>query len=180
MPPRRRRVIDWSTIVIVTLVLFSATVVFFRDGTDVLYALFIGDLDLFFDMMPKVFAGSLIGAFITLMLPRELVTRFVGAESGFSGILVAAAFGVILPGGPFTIYPIAAAFLAIGADAGAAIAFITSWTLLGYNRALIWEMPFFGFDFVAWRVFAAIPLPIIVGVLGRYAGKLIAARARAS
>lgn len=180
MSTRRRRAFDLSTMVIVALVVVSATVVFFRDGWDVVYALFIADLDLFFDMVPKVLAGSLIGAFIALMIPRELVARWVGAESGFSGILIATLFGMLLPGGPFTIYPIAAAFLVIGADAGAAIAFITSWTLLGYNRALIWEMPFFGFDFVAWRVLAAIPLPIIAGLLGRIAGKMIAARMRAS
>ena len=180
MATHGRRVFDVSTIVIIVLVMVSAVVVYFRDGPKVVYELFVDDLDLFFDMVPKVLAGSLIGAFITLMLPRELVARFVGAESGWSGILIATAFGFVLPGGPFTIYPIAAAFLAIGADAGAAIAFITSWTLLGYNRALVWEMPFFGFDFVSWRMLAAIPLPIIAGVLGRIAGKLIAARMRAS
>src|SRR4051812_22683537 len=119
MTARRHRVLDWSTMVILALLLVSAVLVFFRDGTAVMVALFIGDLDLFFDMMPKVLAGSLIGAFIMLMLPRELVARWVGAESGFSGILVATLFGMVLPGGPFTIYPIAAAFLAIGADAGA-------------------------------------------------------------
>ena len=55
-----------------------------------------------------------------------------------------ALFGVILPGGPITIYPVAGAFLAMGADAGAVVAFITSWTLIGYTRALVWELPFFG------------------------------------
>ena len=58
---------------------------------------------------------------------------------------------MICPGGPITIFPIAAAFVAIGADTGAAIAFITSWTLLGYARILVWELPFFGGEFVIWR-----------------------------
>jgi uncharacterized membrane protein YraQ (UPF0718 family) len=130
-------------------------------------------------MAPKVLGGSLIGAFAALLMPREAVTRWVGAESGLTGILIASCFGAILPGGPFTIYPLAAAFLAVGADAGAAIAFVTSWTLLGYSRALIWEMPFFGFDFVAWRLIVALPLPIIAGLAGRVVGRMIAARARA-
>jgi len=54
--------------------------------------------------------------------------------------------------------PIAAAFVAIGADTGAAIAFITSWTLLGYARILVWELPFFGGEFVIWRTIIALPL----------------------
>ena len=27
-----------------------------------------------------------------------------------------------------------------------------SWTLIGYTRALVWELPFFGLDFVTWRI----------------------------
>ena len=70
-------------------------------------------------MLPKVLAGCLIGAFVTLILPRELVARWVGHEFGFPGLLIAALFGFILPGGPITIYPVAGAFLVMGADAGA-------------------------------------------------------------
>ena len=77
-------------------------------------------------MLPKVLAGCLIGAFVTLLLPRETIARWVGAESGIAGILVATVAGAILPGGPFTIYPVAGAFLAAGADAGAACAFVIS------------------------------------------------------
>ncbi len=83
-------------------------------------------------MLPKVLAGCLIGAFVTLLLPRETVSHWVGAESALRGILIATVAGAILPGGPFTIYPVAGAFLAAGADAGAACAFVISWTLLGW------------------------------------------------
>jgi uncharacterized membrane protein YraQ (UPF0718 family) len=83
---------------------------------------------------------------------------------------------IVLPGGPFTIYPVATAFLTLGADVGTAVAFITSWTLLGYNRALVWEVPFFGADFVIWRIVVSIPLPIIAGLLARSAAKIIRTR----
>ena len=87
-------------------------------------------------MLPKVLAGCLIGAFVTMILPRELVARWVGHESGFTGLAVAAFFGFLLPGGPITIYPVAGAFLTMGADAGAVVAFITAWTLMRlYPRA---------------------------------------------
>lgn len=129
------------------------------------------DAVLFLEILPKVLAGTLIGAFVTLLLPRELVGRWVGRESGISGIIVASIVGVIFPGGPFTIYPVAAALVAIGADAGAAVAFLTSWTLLGYTRVIVWEMPFFGFDFVIWRLLVALPLPIVAGLLARWAMK---------
>ena len=66
-----------------------------------------------------------------------------------------------------TIFPVATAFLAVGVDVGAAVAFITSWTLLGYTRPLVWELPFFGPDFVIWRILVSVPLPIVAGLLAR-------------
>jgi uncharacterized membrane protein YraQ (UPF0718 family) len=169
--PHRRRPgpFDWSTAVIAGLVLTAAITVYLRDGGARVLAILTDDFGLFFEMMPKVLAGCLIGVFVMLLLPREVVARWVGAESGVTGILVATMAGAILPGGPFTIYPVAGAFLAVGADAGAVVAFVTSWSLLGYARALVWELPFFGVDFVGWRVLAAIPLPVIAGLLARTA-----------
>jgi len=102
-----------------------------------------------------------------VLMPRQTVMRWVGAESGLLGILIATLAGTICPGGPITIFPIAAAFVAIGADTGAAIAFITSWTLLGYARILVWELPFFGGEFVIWRTIISLPLPIVAGLLAR-------------
>jgi uncharacterized membrane protein YraQ (UPF0718 family) len=114
--------------------------------------------------------------FSTLLIPREAVARLVGAESGLAGLVIATVAGVIMPGGPVTVYPVAGAFLLAGADVGAALAFVTSWTLLGYARALVWELPFFGANFVLWRMAIAPAFPIIVGLLGRYAAKALAAR----
>jgi hypothetical protein len=31
----------------------------------------------------------------------------------------------------------------------------------------VWELPFFGSDFVLWRIVEALPLPIIAGLLAR-------------
>ena len=147
----------------------AAATVYARDGREHFLTILLGDVTLFGEMLPKVLAGCLIGAFVTLLLPREMVARWVGHESGFMGLLIAAFFGFLLPGGPITIYPVAGAFLIMGADAGAVVAFIVSWTLIGYTRALVWELPFFGADFVIWRILAALPLPIIAGVLARLA-----------
>ncbi len=165
--PRRRRSFDWAAVVILIVVVGAATYVYLRDGVERFLDVLWHDLGLFGDMAPKVLAGTLIAAFLTILMPREVINRWVGAESGIKGILVATLAGIVVPGGPFTIFPIAAAFIAVGADIGAAIALITSWTLLGLNRAVVWEMPFFGLDFVGWRMLAALPLPILAGLLAR-------------
>jgi hypothetical protein len=118
-PPRRRgRAFDWSTATIAALAFTAAAIIYWRDGREHFLAVLGGDITLLGNMLPKVLAGCLIAAFVTMIVPRELVARWVGHESGFAGLLIAAAFGFILPGGPITIYPIAGAFVAMGADAG--------------------------------------------------------------
>jgi uncharacterized membrane protein YraQ (UPF0718 family) len=169
---RTRSPFDWSAAVIAALALAAGVTVYLRDGSERFLAILFDDVSLFGTMLPRILAGCLMGAFVTLLLPREAVARWVGAESGITGILIATAVGAILPGGPFTIYPVAGALLAAGADAGAACAFVISWTLLGYARAIVWELPFFGVDFVTWRIIFSLPLPILAGLLARVLWKL--------
>ncbi len=175
-PRRRRRAFDWATATIAALAVGAAAIVYLRDGQAHFLDILDNDLWLLGDMVPKVLAGCLIAVFITLLLPREMVARWVGEESGFSGLIIASVVGFILPGGPITIYPVAGAFIAMGADGGAVVAFLTSWTLVGYTRALVWEMPFFGVHFVLWRVLIALPLPLLVGVLARIAVRMLGLR----
>jgi uncharacterized membrane protein YraQ (UPF0718 family) len=173
---RPRRSFDWSTAVIATLGLAAAATVYVRQGQARFLEILLSDLDLFVWMLPKVLAACLIAAFVAVLLPRELVARWVGAESGFLGLVIGAFAGVILPGGPLTIFPVAGAFLAVGADMGATVAFVTSWMLLGYSRALVWELPFFGVDFVLWRMLVALPLPIFAGLFARALVALLSSR----
>jgi uncharacterized membrane protein YraQ (UPF0718 family) len=176
---RRIRSFEWSTAVIAAISLSAGLTVYLRDGLEKFTAILSHDLALFAGMLPKMAAGCLIAAFVTRLLPREVVARVVGAESGLLGIFIAMVMGAALPGGPLTIYPVAGAFLLLGADVGTAIAFITAWNLLGYNRALIWEMPFFGSDFVFWRIMVALPLPFLAGALARVVLSLQARRGSA-
>lgn len=172
---RPRKAFDWSSATLAIAVLVSAVVVYRRDGQARFLEILFSDIELFVDILPKVLAACLIASFVAVLMPREVVLRWVGAESGWLGIVIATLAGTVCPGGPITIFPIAAAFVSIGADTGAAIAFITSWTLLGYARVLVWELPFFGGEFVLWRILIALPLPIVAGFLAR---ALVAAIAR--
>ena len=67
-----------------------------------------------------------------------------------------------------TAYPVAAALLTVGADFGATIAMVVSWTLIGYGRAIAWELPIMGADFTLWRIVISLPIPVLAGALGRF------------
>ena len=82
-------------------------------------------------------------------MPRDVVVKWVGTESGFVGLIVATLAGIIVPGGPITVFPVAAAFLAVGASVGAIVAFVTSWTL---------------------------PLPVVAGLLAQWLAGWLGAR----
>ena len=167
-PGRKRKPVGWSTISIAALVAISAALVYRRDGAAGVWEILKHDLTLFGGILPRVLAGCLLGAFITEILPHERVSRSLGPNSGLKGLLIGAAFGAILPGGPFTAYPVASALLTVGADFGATIAMVVSWTLIGYGRAVAWELPIMGTDFTVWRIVISLPLPILAGALGRF------------
>lgn len=125
------------------------------------------DFWLFASILPKVLLGCLIGSLIRLLISRETIERFIGEGSGLAGLALAGVIGMLFPAGPFTIFPLAVVLLASGADRGAAIAFVSAWLLIGVNRAIIWEMPFFGPDFVLFRFLISLPMPIALGLLAR-------------
>jgi uncharacterized membrane protein YraQ (UPF0718 family) len=167
-PGHIRKPINWSTIMIAVLVAVSAALVWRRDGAHGVWEILQHDLGLFGGILPRVLAGCLLGAFIAEILPHEKVSRSMGPESGLKGLLIGTAFGAILPGGPFTAYPVASALLTVGADFGATIAMVVSWTLIGYGRAIAWELPIMGTDFTLWRVVISLPMPLLAGALGRF------------
>jgi len=69
--------------------------------------------------------------FVTLVLPRELVARWVGHESGFPGLLDRGLLWLYPARRPDHHLSGRGAFLVMGADAGAVVTFIVSWTLIG-------------------------------------------------
>lgn len=167
-PRRKGKPFGWSTFVIAALVAICAALVWRRDGIDGVWTILSHDITLFGAIMPRVLAGCLLGGLIAAVLPHDKVSKSLGPESGLKGLLIGTAFGAILPGGPFTAYPVASALLAVGADFGATIALVVSWTLIGYGRAVAWEMPIMGADFTLWRIVISLPMPVLAGALGRF------------
>ena len=167
-PRRKRKPVGWSMIFIGVLVAVCVTLVYRRDGMAGVLEILTSDLTLFGGILPRVLAGCLLGAFIAEILPHEKVSRALGPSSGLKGLLIGTAFGAILPGGPFTAYPVAAALLTVGADFGATIAMVVSWTLIGYGRAVAWEIPILGTEFTFWRAVISLPIPLLAGALGRF------------
>lgn len=166
-PTRRPLYKDAGFVFICVLSFGAALGVYLRDGWARFQQILWDDAVLWLTILPKVAAGVTVAAFLRLLLPREVVARWIGERSGLKGLVVASLAGAIIPGGPMTIFPIATALYLSGADRGATIAFITGWLTLGINRAIVWELSFFGTEFVLVRLLVSLPMPILCGLAAR-------------
>lgn len=116
-------------------------------------------------IVPRIVAAMMVAAFIQVLVPREIVARLIGEKSGFRGLIIATLAGMFTPGGPLTSFPIVVALHAAGANPGALIAYLSAWSMIGFQRMLIWEFPFMGPHFTALHLAASIALPVIAGAI---------------
>jgi uncharacterized membrane protein YraQ (UPF0718 family) len=113
---------------------------------------------------PKLLAAFFLAGFVQVLLPRELIIKWVGAKSGLRGILIASLVGVITPGGPMLSFPLVAALFNLGAGFGPVIAYLTSWEILGFYRMAVYEIPFMGIKFAVLRFSISMALPVLAGL----------------
>ena len=167
-PPRRqRKVFDASFWIFTGIAVAGGVAVWILRGPERFYEIAGDDLRLILRQMPLIVAGMLMGGFAQALVPRDLVARWLGRDSGWKGLAVATVTGAMTPGGPIVSFPVVAALATAGADMGALVAYLTAWSALAFNRVLIWELPFMGPEFAAIRVLSALPLPIIAGLIAR-------------
>ncbi|MFC1874732.1 permease [Chloroflexota bacterium] len=120
--------------------------------------------NIFLQVLPLLLFVFIIAGVIQYILPVEMVAKWVGAESGFRGIIIGTVAGGITPGGPMVSMPIAAGLLQSGAGIGTMVAFMTGWSLWAFSRIPL-EIGLMGWKFTAIRLACTFFFPIIAGLL---------------
>ncbi len=115
-------------------------------------------------ILPLLVFAFIVASMIQALIPRELISRWIGMESGFRGILIGTAMGGLTPSGPFVSMPIAAGLLRTGAGVGTMVAFITGWSLLAFTR-LPMEIGIMGWKFTLIRLACTFFFPPIAGLI---------------
>lgn len=110
-------------------------------------------------------AGFIIAAFLSRLLPADLIGSFVGRESGFTGILFASVLGAFVPGGPMISFPIALTIWNTGAGEAQMVAFLTGWSVFAVHRIISYELPLMGIRFLCIRTFSSLLLPPLSGAI---------------
>ena len=112
--------------------------------------------------IPLLVAAFLTAGLIQSLVDKEMVERWLGAESGWKGLLLACLGGGLIPGGPYVYYPIAGALLQSGAGLGVLIAFITAKNLWSVSRLPL-EFALLGSKLTISRYLVTFLIPPILG-----------------
>jgi len=120
--------------------------------------------NLLFQIIPLLILAFIVAGMVQVLVPHEIISRWVGMESGFRGILIGSAIGGILPGGPFVSMPIVAGLLRTGASIGTMVALLTAWSLLAFTRLPI-EVGLLGWKFTFIRLACVFFFPPIAGFI---------------
>ncbi|MGD2161523.1 MAG: permease [Anaerolineales bacterium] len=115
--------------------------------------------------LPVLLLAFIIVGFVNALEPQSLVRTWIGPESGLQGVLIGTLAGLLLPGGPYVIFPLIATLYQSGAGLGPTLAMITSWATLAL-LSVSFELPFMGWRFSLIRLGLGILIPLTVGFIG--------------
>ena len=117
-------------------------------------------------IFPLLIFAFIVAGMVQVMIPKELLAKWVGTESGMRGIFVGAIAGGLAPGGPYVSLPIVAGLLKSGASVGTMVAFLTGWSIWAVGR-LPMEIGILGWKFTLIRVLSTLIFPPIAGYIAQ-------------
>lgn len=108
-----------------------------------------------------VVAFVIVG-YVNVLSPQDLVQAWIGPGSGLRGLLLAEGVGMLLPGGPYVVFPLISVLYQAGAGLGPAVTLISSWATLALI-SVTFELPFMGWRFTAVRWGLGLFIPVLAG-----------------
>ena len=174
LPPKQGRrltladTFDTSFWILALIAVGAGVACFMLKGAAAVRESFASDLELLAFLAPRFAAAMLIAAFVQVLLPRDKVAKYVGESAGLKAVCIGTVAGGLTPGGPMTSFPLVQSLQQAGTGRSALVAYVTSWSTMGFQRILNWELPLLGPDLTLLRLASSLPLPIIAGLTSRF------------
>lgn len=140
----------FSTIILVAMVVGLGIAVLLHPERTLGEAMKISGKQALF-LIPVIIPAIISAGFVAQLLPSEQIGHWVGADSGFAGAMIAAAFGALMPTGPMLILPVVAALLGAGAGEAQMLALLNAWMMMNVQRVVLYDIPMAGFALTARR-----------------------------
>jgi hypothetical protein len=157
-------IILWGSVV-------ALAVIALRRGRPVLMmSLREGSVD-FINIVPRIALGVIGSGYIAAVIPPEIITGWLGPDSGWLGVLTAVIAGAVTPGGPVVGFYIGAVALKGGGGAPQVVAYVIAWALFAFQRLILWEIPFMPARFVWFRAAVSLPFPFLAAALSMAIGR---------
>jgi uncharacterized membrane protein YraQ (UPF0718 family) len=113
-------------------------------------------------ILPAVFVLS---ALISAWVPKEVITRYFGKDSGVRGQVASVLMGSLSAGPIYAAFPLAQSLLQKGASLANILIIISSWAVIKVPMLFV-EARFFGFKFTLTRYLLTLPAILVIGILG--------------
>jgi len=172
---KRRRRMDASLLILLGLTALAVAVALVRDPALVLRGLQ-STGRLLNGVWIELALGFVLAGLIDVLIPPAVLSRWMGGDRLGQGIAVGWAAGLVMPGGPYLVFPVVANLLRAGAAPGPLIALLTAKTLVSPIRMLTYEAPLLGWPITLARLIPGILLPPVLGWMGQWLYVLFARR----
>jgi uncharacterized membrane protein YraQ (UPF0718 family) len=116
------------------------------------------------EILPMLVCAFVVAGMVQVLIPQEILAKWVGGESGLRGILIGTIAGGLAPGGPYVSLPVVAGLLRAGAGVGTMVAFLTGWSLWAVSR-LPMEFGILGWRFTLIRLASTFFFPPVAGLI---------------
>jgi uncharacterized membrane protein YraQ (UPF0718 family) len=117
-------------------------------------------------ILPLLIFSFIAAGMVQVLVSQQLLSKWVGTESGMRGIFIGTVAGAFAPGGPYVSLPVAAGLLQAGAGVGTMVAFLTGWSLWAFSR-LPMEVGIMGWEFTLIRIASTFFFPPIAGLIAQ-------------
>jgi hypothetical protein len=125
----------------------------------------------FIGIIPRIALGVVGSGYIAAVIPQEIITGWLGPNSGWLGVATAVVAGAATPGGPVVGFSIGAVALKARGGPPQVLAYVIAWALFAFQRLLLWEIPFMPARFVWFRATVSIPFPFLAAAIAMVIGR---------
>ena len=170
--PKKTKKVDLTFIILTALLLAAFLIATWKGGWSLTASGFIKTGHIVQKVWFRLLLGFILGGLIQELIPRDMISKWMGPESGLRGILIASYGGIFLAGSPYVMLPVFVSIYRAGAGVGPLMAILSGRGLLSLQLLLIWQIPFLGVELSVSRYLACIFVPPIVGLAGNALYKL--------
>jgi uncharacterized membrane protein YraQ (UPF0718 family) len=135
MNPKRegRSMVDSTALILAAATAVLLIIAFWRGRDLPLAGLLAGGRTLWRNL-PLLLLSFALAGLAQVLIPKELISRWLGTQAGIKGILIGCVVGGLVPGAPYAIFPLVAVLYRAGASLGAVVGFVAAWSLWSVSR----------------------------------------------